>query len=709
MIANGDGEYVQVISAVDGATVTIENGTFTSTGCTAIYATRGATVTIYGGTFTAEEKYEGKYYTLDVNELTQDEWGKITVYGGTFVNFDPANHTNDGAYTNKLATNTCLKTEASTDNGNTTYTVVKNHHFDENNICTICGASQTETWEKLTSKTELKIGDYIVFVYESGKMELSSISTTNTKYGIGVAYNNLPNGVMIFEVVTGYSAGTIAFKNGNNYLYWSSGNSLSTDETLSANTSWTVTVDENGNATVKNAKDSTRVIKWNPTDPRFACYSTSGQAAISIYVKTSKVVCAKCVMETVDHKDASCGVAGYTLERCSVCGKEERTEHEALTHDYTGANPYICVNGCGVHNLPEAGSTITIQQALWIAETLENGKETSNKYVITGVIDDKDHPSSTGATIITADGKSIYITNIYNADGTVRHDAFTVKLQHGNKITVSAKIAKNSSGEAQLHETRLNTHTDTNPADHTCDICGATEITDHADENSDNICDICGNAIEGGSTEPTPDPETPIEKETTYTFSEYPAGTQYAKNEEHKLDDNITIVTTDSHFTSELRLYSSTTNNGYAIIKSTKSSVKITKISVNAGNKADTLTAHSARCAELKYFDLCGLNGDIGRLDDGSGGECLYNSKASFLFGEHRAKKSGNDLLVNTSHNRNVNELIVKATLDVLDRARYVRDSTREDHLKLTGASRASGNEGNACALKSGIGRLNAL
>ncbi len=76
-----------------------------------------------------------------------------------------------------------------------------------------------------------------------------------------------------------------------------------------------------------------------------------------------------------------------------------------------------------------------------------------------------------------------------------------------------------------------------------------------------------------------------------YTFSDYPAGTQYASNEEHVLDDYLTIYTTDAHFTSELRIYSSSSNNGYAIIKSTDF---IDSIILNAGNKADTLNVYTS-------------------------------------------------------------------------------------------------------------------
>jgi hypothetical protein len=79
-----------------------------------------------------------------------------------------------------------------------------------------------------------------------------------------------------------------------------------------------------------------------------------------------------------------------------------------------------------------------------------------------------------------------------------------------------------------------------------------------------------------------------------YVFSGYTAGTQYAKNESHVLDDVVTVVTNDAHFTSQLRLYDSTGDNGHdgtAIIQSTK---VITAISVNAGYKDATLNIYGS-------------------------------------------------------------------------------------------------------------------
>ena len=102
MTCTGNGNSTCVVSATDGAKVTIVNGTFASNGSACIYATRGGAIEILDGEFSAAQDYLGNRYLLDVNE--EEELGTIVVKGGTFHDFDPANHTNDGpSNTNKVA------------------------------------------------------------------------------------------------------------------------------------------------------------------------------------------------------------------------------------------------------------------------------------------------------------------------------------------------------------------------------------------------------------------------------------------------------------------------------------------------------------------------------------------------------------------------------------------------------------------------------
>lgn len=80
---------------------------------------------------------------------------------------------------------------------------------------------------------------------------------------------------------------------------------------------------------------------------------------------------------------------------------------------------------------------------------------------------------------------------------------------------------------------------------------------------------------------------------TTYTFSKYTAGAQYAKNEVHKLDDVLTITTTQCHFTTELRIYGSSDHDGIAIGQLTKGT-KIKSLGFNMGYKADKLVVYGS-------------------------------------------------------------------------------------------------------------------
>ena len=126
------------------------------------------------------------------------------------------------------------------------------------------------TYSKATS---IAAGDKVVFVCESAGMEMTSISNTSTKYGEGTAFTTTPAGTFIFDVEAGASTGTFAFKNDTKYLYWGSSNSLNVyNTTATANNSWTVSINSNGNATILNSSNTDRRLVWNHNNPRFACY-----------------------------------------------------------------------------------------------------------------------------------------------------------------------------------------------------------------------------------------------------------------------------------------------------------------------------------------------------------------------------------------------------------------------------------------------------
>ena len=106
MISGSGSETNSVVSCIDGAKITINGGRYYSEAFGAvIFATRGGIVNIYCGEFAAASAWDvdNKWYVLDIDEASEDK-GIINVYGGTFVNYNPADNNNDDAeHSNKVA------------------------------------------------------------------------------------------------------------------------------------------------------------------------------------------------------------------------------------------------------------------------------------------------------------------------------------------------------------------------------------------------------------------------------------------------------------------------------------------------------------------------------------------------------------------------------------------------------------------------------
>ena len=75
-------------------------------------------------------------------------------------------------------------------------------------------------------------------------------------------------------------------------------------------------------------------------------------------------------------------------------------------------------------------------------------------------------------------------------------------------------------------------------------------------------------------------------------FSDFPKGSSYAENEKHNLGSGLVIYTTQCHFTSELRIYSSTTYNGYVVSDPLPGVIK--SMSFTMGYKEDVLNVYGS-------------------------------------------------------------------------------------------------------------------
>lgn len=146
-----------------------------------------------------------------------------------------------------------------------------------------------QTYKKITSDSELIAGKSYLIVYEGTPCAFQSISTTDAKYGtktdITIKDYIVTDKKEASEVILGGSANDgWTFQYNSEYLAWSYGNSLKTANEINDNSKWTITVSSD-NVLINNKKDRTRKLRYNLSSPRFACYSSSEQKHICLYIK----------------------------------------------------------------------------------------------------------------------------------------------------------------------------------------------------------------------------------------------------------------------------------------------------------------------------------------------------------------------------------------------------------------------------------------
>ena len=145
--------------------------------------------------------------------------------------------------------------------------------------------------EKTTPVTSLTVGDTIIF---------TATKTDGTEY-VMAAQNgsyrnpdtNFANAVK-FTVEAGSTTGSFAFKDPDGkYLSYSGSNSTISSVSLTTvnnAASWTVTFDSTGIATIANVGTTSRLIQFNTSSSRFACYNNSQTSPVIYKVNPSNVV-----------------------------------------------------------------------------------------------------------------------------------------------------------------------------------------------------------------------------------------------------------------------------------------------------------------------------------------------------------------------------------------------------------------------------------
>ncbi len=206
------------------------------------------------------------------------------------------------------------------------------------------GAEETSA-TLVTDASTLAAGDKVVIVAPSKNVAMSTTQNGNNRgqASVTISGNTVTFGsdVQVFTLEAGTTSGTFAFNTGAGYIYAasSSSNYLRTETTKSANSSWSISIDADGIATVKAQGSNTKNwLRYNSSSSLFSCYS-SGQGDISIYKLVSSGSGSEPTCEHLNQTtatvEATCTTAGSITVTCDDCHEVVSTEEiAALGHNY---------------------------------------------------------------------------------------------------------------------------------------------------------------------------------------------------------------------------------------------------------------------------------------------------------------------------------------------------------------------------------------
>ena len=160
----------------------------------------------------------------------------------------------------------------------------------------VFASSETNTYSLVTDVNNLEVGDSIIIVASDYDYALSTTQNNNNRGQVAIEKVNNTiisvDGLQNIVLEAGNVSNTFAFNVGG-YLYAasSSSNYLRTENTLSDNSSWSISIDSTGIASIIAQGIYTRnELKYNSSSSLFACYSSGNtQKAVSIYEKNEAI------------------------------------------------------------------------------------------------------------------------------------------------------------------------------------------------------------------------------------------------------------------------------------------------------------------------------------------------------------------------------------------------------------------------------------
>ena len=360
----------------------------------------------------------------------------------TGVCTQPVNYIFDGWATASVANDATTYTKVNFD----TYTITGNQTFYAVYKYAEEGGGDG-LYHLVTDVAKLQIGSSIVIAASASNYAISTTQNTNNRGQAAITKDDTEKtlsfentaGVQELTLKEGTTTGTYAFYTGSGYLYAasSSKNHLKTETTLSANSSWKITITSAGVATcTAQGTNTNNLLQYNSSSSLFSCYG-SDQNAIAIYqlsagttYYTSSPACGPYV-QIVGSKDIYV-TSGNVGGRSTVQAQDTiRFTSGALAGSGTSA-PKIKVPAADI----TINGTPTTIVGVTFVDSICTKNDVDGTYSITGGIVVKYTPTNSNAT----ENIKVKLRAEYNTGKNVVLDSFVVHARSlPEKFVITAK------------------------------------------------------------------------------------------------------------------------------------------------------------------------------------------------------------------------------------------------------------------------------
>ena len=269
----------------------------------------------------------------------------------------------------------------------------------------------------------------------------------------------------------------------------------------------------------------------------------------------------------------------------------------AAKHTHVDADlDFNCdVEGCDETVIPEAGTKLTVAQAIALGKLYGDNQYTTGEYVISGTVTKIHETWNT-----QYNNMSVYITD---ETGSILVYRLKAQVGVGDKITVTGKVGTYGVTQQIKEATGVidEAHVCSDYTEATCEklaeckVCGATtgELAEHT-YGDDNICDVCGNP-KGVETVTVTKTNSEIAGIAGVTMGQ---NSGVISNKNIALDSYISIVCAKGSASSDPCIYSDS-------VRLYQAGAKIT-ISASAGANLDTIVIN---CGTQYGNDLLTVSG----------------------------------------------------------------------------------------------------